>query len=64
MTQLARALSSFSDNERAVILERRNGREKATIALLADVFDTNPHVIKTILRTARTKQALSPEDQR
>lgn len=46
----ARTLESFTDNERAVIIERRTGWEKATIATLAAVFDTNPHVIKAILR--------------
>ncbi len=53
---LARTLESFTDDERAVIYERRTGWEKATIALLADVFETNPHVIKAILRAEAKKK--------
>jgi hypothetical protein len=53
VTRPIRTLESFTENERAVIVERNTGWEGATVATLAAVFDTEPRVIRAILRLAR-----------
>jgi hypothetical protein len=45
-----RRIGDFTENEKAVIRERKNGWEKASVATLAAVFSATAQTIATILR--------------
>lgn len=52
-----RSLESFNDpSERAVIIERNRGWERASAETLAAVFHTSQGVIRSILRSAPERQ--------